>query len=237
LLLLQREVGRLLSPLWVPLVVFSMRLVMGWRIEGAAAARAEFRRIRRESEAGLLVCANHLTMVDSFVIAAALGTPWWYVTHYASLPWNTPEVTHFANTWYTSAATWLMKCVPVRRGGDRGEIGRVLAKVGWLLSRGETVLVFPEGGRSRLHRVDVEASTYGPGRLIKQSGCRVLCVYLRGDHQEAFSVAPVRGERFRVQAVGCEPKTDKGGLRGSLDLSQQILRKLAEMEQRHFDAR
>jgi hypothetical protein len=47
----------------------------------------------------------------------------------------------------------------------------------------------------------------------------------------------VRGERFRVQAQAFEPKSDKGGLRGSLELSQQILRKLAEMEQRHFDAR
>jgi 1-acyl-sn-glycerol-3-phosphate acyltransferase len=237
LLLVQREVGRLLGPIWIPLVVGAMRLVAGWRIEGMREARAEFRRVRRESRAGLLICANHLTMVDSFAIAWALAPAWWYVTHFGSLAWNTPEVTHFAATWYTRAATWLVKCVPVLRGGDRGEIGTVLAKVGWLLTRGETALVFPEGGRSRLGRVDVGASTYGVGRLIKQSGCRVLCVYLRGDHQEGFSTAPVRGERFRVQAQAFEPKSDKGGLRGSLELSQQILRKLAEMEQRHFDAR
>jgi 1-acyl-sn-glycerol-3-phosphate acyltransferase len=237
LLLGQREVGRILGWLWIPLVVFAMRFVAGWRITGMREARAEFRRVRRDAQAGLLICANHLTMFDSFVIAWALAPPWWYVTHYGSLAWNTPEVTNFAATWYTSAVSWLMKCVPVLRGGDRGAVGVVLSKVTWLLSQGETALVFPEGGRSRLGRVDVDASTYGVGRLIKNSGCRVLCVYLRGDHQASFSTLPARGEHFRVQVQAFEPKTDKVGLRGSLDLSQQILRVLAEMEQRHFDAR
>jgi len=237
LLLLQREVGRLLGPLWIPLVVGTMRFCAGWRIEGMAAARAEFRRIRRESEGGLLICANHLTMLDSFVIAWALASPWWYMRNYASLAWNTPEQTNFANTWYSRALIFVMKCVPVLRGGDRGEIGRVLAKIGWLLSQGETALVFPEGGRSRTGRVDTSATTYGVGRLVKQTGCRVLCVYLRGEHQQSFSTAAVRGERFRVEALSLEPKTEKTGLRGSLAISQQILRKLEEMEKRHFDAR
>src|SRR5262245_66676341 len=120
-----------------------MRWVARWRIEGLRAARAEFRRVRRESEGGLLICANHLTMLDSFVIAWALAPTWWYLTHYSSLAWNTPEVTHFASTWYTRAATWVMKCVPVLRGGDRGEIGKVIAKVRWLLSQGEPALRFP----------------------------------------------------------------------------------------------
>ena len=44
---------------------------MGWRIENAAEARAEFRRLRREG-GPLLVCANHLTMIDSALIAWAL---------------------------------------------------------------------------------------------------------------------------------------------------------------------
>src|SRR5262249_51915309 len=77
-LVLQREVGRLLAPLWIPVVVAVMRLGMGWRIEGTAEARRLFRRMRQSSADGLLVCANHLTMVDSFVIAWALAPAWWY---------------------------------------------------------------------------------------------------------------------------------------------------------------
>jgi len=237
-LLLQREVGRVLSPLWIPLVMGIMRFGFGWRIEGARATRREFRRLRRASASPLLVCANHLTMLDSFLVAWALAPASWYVRHYASLPWNTPERIHFARTRAMRALIYVMKCIPVRRGGDRGEVGRVLGRVAWLLARGEVALVFPEGGRSRTGRVDTEAVTYGVGRLVKEvPGCRVLCVYLRGQGQAGYTAAPARGERFRVELACLEPKSAHAGLRGSLDLSRQILSCLAELERRHFEGR
>jgi hypothetical protein len=237
-LLLQREVGRLLAPLWIPLVVSILRLGMGWRVEGAREAGERFRGLRARSGGGLLVCANHLTMVDSFVIAWALAPWWWYATHYGSVPWNTPERENFARTWPMRALVWLMKCIPVRRGGDRREVGSVLARVAWLLSRGETALIFPEGGRSRTGRVDTSATTYGVGRIARaQSGTRVLCVYLRGERQESWSDLPARGERFRVRVCELEPKSERSGLRGSLEVSRQVLAKLAEMEREHFDGR
>jgi 1-acyl-sn-glycerol-3-phosphate acyltransferase len=215
-----------------------MRFGFGWRIEGAKAARREFLRLRRQSTSPLLVCANHLTMLDSFLIAWALAPASWYLRHYASLPWNTPERVHFARTRAMRALIYVMKCIPVLRGGDRGEVGRVLARVAWLLSRGEVALVFPEGGRSRTGRVDTAAATYGVGRLLKEvPGCRVLCVYLRGEGQEGYTAAPARGERFRVQLACLEPKSTHAGLRGSLELSGQILRCLAELERRHFEGR
>ena len=72
-LLVQLAASRLLSPLWIPVTSLLMRFVFGWRVDPAecAAARREYRRIRRESDAPLLVCANHLTMFDSFVIGRA----------------------------------------------------------------------------------------------------------------------------------------------------------------------
>ena len=237
-LVIQREVGRLLSPLWVSLVVATMRFGMGWRIEGLAEARRAYRELWRGSPHGVIVCANHLTMVDSFVIAWALAPAWWYVLHYRSLQWNTPEQENFARTFGMRAAIYVAKCIPVRRGGDRREVGRVLARITWLLSRGEAGLMFPEGGRSRSGRVDAEASTYGVGRIVRAlPGLRVLCVYLRGDGQETWSDAPAPGERFRVRVEPLEPKSDHGGLRGSLEVSRQILAKLGEMEREHFDAR
>ena len=237
-LLLQREVGRLLAPLWVPVVVGVMRFGMGWRIEGKREARERFRKLRRGSPGGLLVCANHLTMVDSFVIAWALAPAWWYVLHYASVAWNTPERENFARTWPMRALVYLMKCIPVRRGGDRREVGRVLARFTWLVSRGEVGMMFPEGGRSRTSRVDTQATTYGVGRIVRAvPGTRVLCVYLRGDGQDRWSDLPARGERFRVRVDELEPKSDHGGLRGSLEVSRQILAKLGDMEREHFDAR
>jgi hypothetical protein len=112
----------------------------------------------------------------------------------------------------------------------------VLARVGHLLRRGEVALLFPEGGRSRTGRVDVDAAAYGVGRLVKAvPGCVVLCVYLRGAGQATWSDLPRRGERFRVELSLLEPKADAPGLRGSRDIARGILGRLAEMESRCLD--
>jgi 1-acyl-sn-glycerol-3-phosphate acyltransferase len=208
-----------------------MRFALGWRIEGARELRARYREVRARAAGPLLVCANHLTMVDSFVVAWALASPWWYLRHYASLPWNTPERTTFAATWWSRALVYTMKCVPIRRGADRREAALVLARVAELLRGGEVALVFPEGGRSRSGRVDVESAAFGVGRLVKAvPGCLVLCVYLRGAGQETWSALPRRGERFRGALALIEPKADEPGLRGSLAIAREIVGRLQEME-------
>ncbi len=237
---MQLALSRLLSPLWIPLTNLLMRLVLGWSIDAAerAEARRIYRRVRRESGAPLLVCANHLTMFDSFVVGWAIGSTGTYLRDFGALPWNTPETLTFASTWWKRALVYLYKCVPVKRGSDRSEVAKVLEKVRFLLAHGQAALVFPEGGRSRTGRVEVESAAYGVGRLVTSlPGCRVLCVYLRGEGQASWSDLPRRGERFRVEAACIEPKTDQRGLRGSLDIARQITAQLAEMERRHFDGR
>lgn len=235
---LQRAVSRALSPLWIPVFVSLMALAFRWKIVGAAELRRTYREIRERSRAPLLICANHLTMLDSFVIGWALGGSWWYLGHFSSLPWNTPERVHFASTWWKRALTYLLKCVPITRGSDRKEVARVLAKVEHLLKMGEVVMVFPEGARSRTGRVELESAAYGVGRIVSSvPGCRVLCVYLRGDGQTGMSDAPAAGEVFRGRTALIEPKSDQRGLRASLDISRQIVAKLAELERSHFDDR
>src|SRR5882724_5571872 len=191
-LTLQRAVGRVLSPVWLPATVALMRLGFAWRIEGVAAARREYRTLRR-SAGPLLVCANHLTLVDSALIAWALGSPGWFLAHYAALPWNVPERQNFASSLVSRVLVYVMKCVPITRGGDRAEVGRVLACLVHLLERGDVVLIFPEGGRSRGGAVELDSAAYGVGRVIAElPGCRVLCVYLRGEHQDGCSDLPAR---------------------------------------------
>ena len=167
-LLTQLWISRVLSPLWIPLFTAIMVFVMRWRIEGADRVRADYARLRSESDAPVLVCANHLTMFDSFAIAWSLGGLGTYLRHFSWLPWNTPETVNFASTWWKRALVYLLKCVPVKRGSDRGEVAKTLDKVGELLRHGESVLIYPEGGRSRTGRVDTEAATYGTGRLVSQ---------------------------------------------------------------------
>lgn len=234
----QRTVSRVLSPLWIPIFVTLMALAFRWRVVDVDALRAQYRRIREESPGPLLICANHLTMLDSFAIAWALGGSWFYVTHFDSLPWNTPERVHFASTWWKRSLTYLLKCVPITRGSDRREVARVLDKVQQLLQWGDAVMVFPEGQRSRTARVELESAAYGVGRIVAAvPGCRVLCVYLRGEGQHEMTDAPARGEVFRGRMALIEPKSDERGLRGSLDIARQIVGKLALLERSHFDAR
>jgi 1-acyl-sn-glycerol-3-phosphate acyltransferase len=235
---LQRLVSRALSPLWIPVFVSLMAFAFRWRVDGAERLRRTYREIRQKSQAPLLICANHLTMLDSFVIGWALGGSWWYLRHYSSLPWNTPERVHFASTWWKQLLTYLLKCVPITRGSDRKEVALVLDKVEYLLKSGEVVMVFPEGARSRSGRVEVENAAWGVGRIVASvPGCRVLCLYLRGDGQHGMTDAPARGEVFRGRTALLEPKSDQRGVRGSLDIARQIVTKLAELEKEHFDAR
>jgi hypothetical protein len=234
----QRVVGHLLAPLWIFGAALVLRFVYGYRIEGRAEARAVYRALRSGNRTPLLVCANHLTLVDSVLVAWALGSPAWYLLHFSALPWNVPERRNFAASWWSRGLVYLLKCLPITRGGDRREISGVLSRVSYLLETGEVVLIFPEAGRSRSGRIDVEAAAWGVGRIVGSvPGCRVLCVYLRGERQARFSDLPERGQRFRVELALLEPKSDLKGLRRSMDLSRQIVTQLAEMEKRWLDAR
>jgi 1-acyl-sn-glycerol-3-phosphate acyltransferase len=236
-LAVQRAVGAALAPLWFPTIVGAMRFGVRWRIEDAATLRRDYALLRRSGRP-LVVCANHLTLVDSAVIAWALGSPAWFLAHYASLPWNVPERANFASSLVSRVLVYVMKCVPVVRGGDRRDVGRVLTRLSWLVSRGEVVLMFPEGGRSRTGRVEEDSAAYGVGRLVATvPGCRVLCVYLRGRHQDGPGDLAVRGESFVVRSELLEPRTLHQGMRAARDVSQQIIAKLRRLEAEHFAER
>jgi 1-acyl-sn-glycerol-3-phosphate acyltransferase len=237
-LVVQREVSRLLSPLSLMLIWIALRFVGGYRIENLAEVRRETREIRARGSAPLLVCGNHLTMVDSFLIAWALGNPLWFIVHFSALPWNVPERLNFASKSWQKAVVYVLKCVPIHRGGRRSEVADVLTRVAHLLRKNESVLIFPEGGRSRSGRVEVDNAATGVGRVIRSvPDCRVLCVYLRGEGQKEFSFVPERGDRFYAAVSELEPKTDASGLRGSRELVRQVVRRLSEMETEYFDGR
>lgn len=234
----QREFGRLIGPFWIPPIVFFLRFVLGYRIDNVVALRQQYRQLREESDAPLLICPNHLTLIDSAIVAAAL-VPWWrYVIHFDELPWNTPERKNFARTGVTRALVFIAKCVPISRGGERSEVARVLERVTYLVSRGEVALVFPEGTRSRTGRVSSQSIAWGVGRVIASTpGCRVLCIYSRGDTQETWGSIPNMGDHFYVSMECFEPKSDYKGARRSRDLAGQVVARLSQMEGVYFDGR
>lgn len=234
----QRAVSLVTGPIWVTLTVIAMRYWWRYRIAAVDAVRAEYRRIRAESNAPILICGNHLTLIDSFLIAWALGSGFYWLRHPDELPWNTPESTNFGKTWLHRLLIFVVKCIPITRGGAREDVGEVLERVKYLLASGETALLFPEAGRSRSGRVEEGAAAWGVGRIVGSvPGCRVLCVYMRGRSQETWGDFPKTGDVLDVSLACIEPKSDAKGARRSRDLAQQIIRQLLRMEEAYFDAR
>lgn len=232
---LQRWLGWAVAPLWLPVMVFWLSRSLSYTIVELAETRRTYRRIREESDAPLLICANHLTLIDSLLIGLALSGTVRYLTDFDSLPWNVPEESNFANTPLNRVLAYLAKCVPIRRGGSREDVAGVLKRMTHLLGRGEVALVFPEGGRSRAGRIEAASAGWGVGRIVSGlEGCRVLCVYLRGDHQKTFSDWPIDGERFHISTRCIEPKSDARGVRGTRDISNQIVSALATLESEYF---
>jgi 1-acyl-sn-glycerol-3-phosphate acyltransferase len=235
---LQREIGRIAAPIWVVLAGGYMRFAKGYRIEGVRESRREFRRIRAHSDAPILICANHLTLIDSMLIAWALCSTWRFAWNWSLLPWNTPERKNFAHTPLQRIVGYFAKCIPISRGGAREEVADALKRVSHLTAHGELALIFPEGGRSRTGRVELETAAWGVGRIVSSTpSCRVLCVYLRGEGQEVYSDVPAKGERFHVAMRCIEPKSDSQGVRRSRDFAKQIVTQLLHLEKRYFDSR
>ena len=234
----QRWVSLITSPIWLSMIVLAIRFYFKYRIENVESVRAEYRRIRAQSDAPMLVCANHLTLVDSFLVAWSLGSGAYWLTHPDELPWNTPESRNFGRTWTSRVMIFLLKCIAITRGGSREGVASVLERIRYLLSKGETALLFPEAGRSRTGRVDEAAAAWGVGRVVGAvPRCRVLVVYLRGRKQTTWSDFPEKGDTIDVLISCIEPKSDARGVRRSLDLSRQVTRRLKQMEEDHFDAR
>jgi hypothetical protein len=234
----QRVVSTLLGFVWIPSSVFALRIYFRYRIANVASVRAKYREIRALSDAPLIICANHLTLIDSMLVAWALGSGTYWLRNPKEVPWNTPETTNFGRTWVSRAVIYIVKCIPITRGGVREEVGGVLTRVKYLLSVGETALIFPEAGRSRTGRIEEGSAAWGVGRIVGAvPGCRVLCVYLRGRKQATWSDYPAKGDIMDVSLACIEPKSDARGARRSRDIAQQITRQLARMEKDHFDDR
>jgi len=215
-----------------------MRVLMRYRVENAAETRKAYRALVKSNDGPILLCANHLTMVDSAILAWALGGSWWYVFNYRRMPWNLPEYNNFASVWFSRFAVWVTKCIPIMRGGPRQQVSGAIKRVQHVLAGGDTALIFAEGGRSRQGRVQEGSAAHGMGRIMNAVGdCKALCVYLRGDRQRTWSTVPARGETFHVDFEFFQPESLHRGMRRSKDLAQQIVAQLARMEESYFAGR
>jgi len=235
---LQYLLGRLAVVITGPLIFLAVRL-RGYRIRDLERIRSEVARLQKEHEGPWIICPNHLTMIDSVLISIGMASLFAHMLRFKRVPWNLPERDNFQRNLLLAVLCYLAKCLPVNRGGSREELQRLFDKCRHVLDWRQSLMIFPEGGRSRTGRVDKEGFSYGVGRFLDECpGCKILLVYLRGDDQEEFGMIPRLGERFTMTVEVFDPgKLDGGGLRLQREYARRIIERLAGMEEEYFASR
>ncbi|MDA8126519.1 MAG: lysophospholipid acyltransferase family protein [Deltaproteobacteria bacterium] len=232
---LQYLLGRLAVVVTVPLIFLAIRL-FGYRIRDVRKVRAEIARLQEAHEGPWLICPNHLTMIDSALISYGMLSFTGHMLHFRRVAWNLPERDNFQRNLILATLCYLAKCLPVNRCGNRDELQKVLEKCRYLLGKKQSLMIFPEGGRSRVGRVDRENYSYGVGRFVEECpNVRVLLVYLRGDGQKEYGNLPRFGERFTMAVESFDPGREEGsGLRVQREYARRIVERLADLEDRYF---
>jgi hypothetical protein len=235
---LQNFIGRISILIIAPLYFLASKIFF-YRVRNLKEIRrlcaAEF----AVHKGGWIICSNHLTMIDSFILSYAVFSLRQHIIDYKQLPWNLPEWNNYKGNILLTILCYLSKCIPINRGGSREKMKEALAKCVYLLQSGETIMIFPEGKRSRTGRVDKEGFSYGVGRFIKNvENSKIMCIYLRGDKQDNYSVIPAWGEKFSIQIEIFTPPPAQGSeLRVQREYATQIIDRLARMEENYFALR
>ena len=130
------------------------------------------------SSGGVILCTNHRSFLDPFVIGTIVRRPLYYVA-------KEELFTHRLVAWFLSS----LGAFPVRRGaGDRDMLDTAKA----ILERGDCVLIFAEGTRIRPGALG--RPKRGVGRLVLETGAPVVPVAVIGteDVRRGWRIRPRR---------------------------------------------
>lgn len=216
-------------------IIATFKYILGYKIRNIKEIRKQYSQLLKQDKP-LIICPNHLTMIDSVILHWAFAPIHRYVFNYRYFSWNVPAVESFKSNWINSSVTYLAKCIPIDRKGSKEHHEMVLTKMKYLIRKREPFTIFVEGGRSRIGRIDLDNVKYGIGKTVEDVGdCNILCVYLRGDHQKSFSTIPAKNETFTVAMEVIKPDlTTPRGLRNQRDISIRIMKKLKSLEDQYF---
>ena len=235
---LQYLLGRIFIFIAAPAITLAIRL-RGYTVNDLSGMRKAIDARLKKHDGPWLICANHLTMIDSIIITHVMFPFYRYVLRYRLMPWNIPEKVNLHQIHpLVALLCYLLKCLPVVRGGNRDALNTSMAKCAYILGKGESLIIFPEGKRARKGRIDTIDFPYGVGRFAQMiPNCRVLCIYLRGDHQVSYSDVPKFKENFYAAIDDFKPVTHLKGLKAQRDVARRIIETLSEMETTYFGKR
>lgn len=215
------------------LVVLWMKYIQNYRIKDIKSIRRRFKDITQQNRTGLLICPNHLTYIDSLLLAWAFASLGSYMANFRTFCWNLPNARNVQESLLYRVICYLGKCILIDEDPQKAK--QTMHKAAYLLHHGQYVMIFPEGRRSKTGRVDTENHVYGVGKLHMDSHLtEVLCVYLRGEHQQSASKMPAKGERFNVNMQLQTIDNEQQGRRAMRTAANQIITTLEHMEDHYF---
>ncbi len=220
-----------------PLLILFLKIGLAYRCSNRRIVRRRLRDLMQEfPKRPLLICSNHLTMIDSLLLTWLLFDFRTLMLKFAYFPWNVPELANFGRNFIMRGICYLAKCVYLERAGSFAAKRMVWEKISYLNRRGEAVCVFPEGGRSRIGKLDREMAMYGVGQLVQSNPkTLVLAVYLRGKAQKGYGLWPKWGDRLFLDWKVVECTVDEGR-KAQRDITMQIFDQLETLEQSYYAA-
>ena len=185
-----RRQWRLSRALAVPISLFVTavaRLYFGYRLGGdASRLRAEIWRKLDGHDGPVIWAANHLTLIDSFLVYWALF-PLSRAFEDRRIPWSTPEYTNYyrlGGPWQSACIRgflYLCRCIPFLRAGEDATAEswrqKAFEKCAHILREGGAVFVYPEAGRARSGWLEARRPKDFLGRLaLEVPNAKFLCV-------------------------------------------------------------
>lgn len=209
----------------------------GFRVKDLKKWRSFYKELTDKKYPPLLICANHLTYVDSIIIMHAFGNHFWYPFNFRRHPWNLVAKEYSKNLIFHFVC-YLSKCLYLDRESEKKASYPTLTSAINLLRLGEIVLIFPEGRRTKTGRFDDSKLAYGVGKIISEVGeCRVLCTYVRSDTQgEQSSGFPKSNSEFKIltELVSYSPKDH--GSNAVAFMTEDIARRIKNLEKQYFES-
>jgi hypothetical protein len=236
----QSTICRILLLPFGGILILMMKYFRGYKIQDLVVIRKQFKEIWDEKErlgAPLIICANHLTFIDSALIIWALASNFWYLFNYKAFTWNLPAGDFFKKKLHYHLTLYLTKCIFLDRKGSPAHKNAVLNLCRYLLEKGNVVLIFPEGQRSRSGIFDGERLRFGVGKIITSlENPQVLCIYLRSDKQETFSNYPPKNSHFKLKMKLIKPniQSEISKKRASIDVVKEIGATIKNLENEFF---
>lgn len=235
-LTIQEAVSYCLFLIYAPLIYLLYKYKFRFKVDDLNAVRKKYQELLKDNPGPVIICTNHLTLIDSVIQAVIINSISGYMQNFSGLPWNLPEKSNFYHNYVTRLFCYLGKCIPVQRMTDPKNKLKTMEKIEYVISRGQVVSVFPEGTRSRSGLIDDQSFSYGSGEILKRiQNATVICIYLRGRKNGGFADFPQKGEDFYIQMEVLKPTSEFTGLRKVRDLSTQIINKLKMMEREFFE--